>query len=507
MVQATRKGKTSKQQGALSGTVGFRLREAALILALAIAGYLLLSLLSYQPTDPGWSTTGSNDVIANSGGIVGAWLTDTMFYGFGYMGYLAPLMLAFSGWLLFRWGDAVSEDALHFWVMKLTGLLMALAAGSGLATLNLNQYAELLPMGAGGVLGEVVGNGFLTIFGTSGTSILLLAVLLTGVTLFTGLSWLKLVDRVGALAVMGMTLIARKVRGFQEKMMAKQSRQQREAVFREEKIKVEKREKVRVEPVLQVAMPSIREEKEKQEPLFKVVDEPGGEGVSLPALALLDLPEESKGAYSVEVLQALSRQVELKLKDFGVEVQVTEVQPGPVVTRFELQPAAGVKASRITGLAKDLARSLSVSSVRIVEVIPGKPVVGLEIPNETRDMVRLREILGCEEYEASKSPLIMALGKDIAGRPMVANLEKMPHLLVAGTTGSGKSVAVNAMILSLLYKATPEEVRLIMIDPKMLELSVYEGIPHLLTPVVTDMKEAANALRWCVAEMERRYPL
>jgi len=375
LVQATRKGKTSKQQGALSGTVGFRLREAALILALAIAGYLLLSLLSYQPTDPGWSTTGSNDVIANSGGIVGAWLTDTMFYGFGYMGYLAPLMLAFSGWLLFRWGDAVSEDALHFWVMKLTGLLMALAAGSGLATLNLNQYAELLPMGAGGVLGEVVGNGFLTIFGTSGTSILLLAVLLTGVTLFTGLSWLKLVDRVGALAVMGMTLIARKVRGFQEKMMAKQSRQQREAVFREEKIKVEKREKVRVEPVLQVAMPSIREEKEKQEPLFKVVDEPGGEGVSLPALALLDLPEESKGAYSVEVLQALSRQVELKLKDFGVEVQVTEVQPGPVVTRFELQPAAGVKASRITGLAKDLARSLSVSSVRIVEVIPGKPVV------------------------------------------------------------------------------------------------------------------------------------
>ena len=227
----------------------------------------------------------------------------------------------------------------------------------------------------------------------------------------------------------------------------------------------------------------------------------------MPALALLDMAQPSKQAYSEDVLQAMSRQVELKLKDFGVDVQVVEVQPGPVVTRFELQPAPGIKVSRISGLAKDLARALSISSVRIVEVIPGKPVVGLEIPNESREIVRLREILACDEYENSKSLLMMALGKDIAGRPVVANLEKMPHLLVAGTTGSGKSVAVNAMILSLLYKATPEDVRMIMVDPKMLELSVYEDIPHLLAPVVTDMKEAANALRWCVAEMERRYPL
>jgi S-DNA-T family DNA segregation ATPase FtsK/SpoIIIE len=219
------------------------------------------------------------------------------------------------------------------------------------------------------------------------------------------------------------------------------------------------------------------------------------------------MPKTSTGGYSENVLQALSRQVELKLKDFGVEVEVVEVQPGPVVTRFELQPAPGIKVSRISGLAKDLARAMSITSVRVVEVIPGKPLVGIEIPNEHRDIVRLREILASADYENSKSVLEIALGKDIAGRPVTADLEKMPHLLVAGTTGSGKSVAVNAMILSLLYKATPDQVRMIMVDPKMLELSVYEDIPHLLTPVVTDMKEAANALRWCVAEMERRYPL
>ncbi|MCL4123149.1 UNVERIFIED_CONTAM: hypothetical protein GTU68_048292 [Idotea baltica] len=227
----------------------------------------------------------------------------------------------------------------------------------------------------------------------------------------------------------------------------------------------------------------------------------------MPALALLDMAQASKGGYSKEVLQALSRQLELKLKDFGVEVEVVEVHPGPVVTRFELQPAPGIKVSRITGLSKDLARAMSITSVRVVEVIPGKPLIGIEIPNENRDIVRLREILACPDYEKSKSVLTMALGKDIAGRPVVADLEKMPHLLVAGTTGSGKSVGVNAMILSLLYRATPDQVRLIMVDPKMLELSVYEDIPHLLTPVVTDMKEAANALRWAVAEMERRYPL
>ena len=503
MAQATRVNDKEKRQ-VMSGAAGFRLREAALILALALAGYLLLSLWTYQPTDPAWSTTGSNDVIANGGGIVGSWLADALLYGFGFPAYLSPLMIGFSGWLLFSWGKtADSEGAVHFWVLKAVGLLMALSAASGLSALSLTSYGDLLPLGAGGVLGNVVGNGFLSIFGASGTSLLLLAVFLTGVTLFTGLSWLMVIDRLGAMALSVMTRVGRWLREFKEQLAVKQTKQKREDNFRQQNEKIQLQAKVRVEPVLEVAAPSKREEKERQVPLFETPED----GNSMPALALLDMATASVGGYSEEVLQALSRLVELKLKDFGVEVQVVEVQPGPVVTRFELQPAAGIKVSRISGLAKDLARSLSVSSVRVVEVIPGKPVVGLEIPNEHRDIVRLREILGSEGYENNKSVLMMALGKDIAGRPVSVDLEKMPHLLVAGTTGSGKSVAVNAMILSLLYKATPEQVRMIMIDPKMLELSVYEDIPHLLTPVVTDMKEAANALRWCVAEMERRYPL
>ncbi|MBL1321848.1 MAG: DNA translocase FtsK 4TM domain-containing protein [Methylophaga sp.] len=502
MAQATRIG-TKDKQDVVSGAISFRLREAALILSLALAAYLLLALWSYQPTDPSWSTTGMDDVVENRGGIVGAWLADTLLFGFGFPAYLSPLMLGFSGWMLFSWGKTADpSDALHFWIVKAIGLVMALAAASGLSSLSLMDYAQYLPMGAGGVLGEVVGNGFTSVFGTSGTTLLLLAILLTGVTLFTGLSWLMVIDRLGAAALTVFYTISSWIRGMKEGMAAKQVKQRREDVFMEQNEKLKLRAKIRIEPVIGTAKPSKREEKERQVPLFETSEEG-----SMPALALLDMPGESVSGYSEEVLEALSRQVELKLKDFGVEVQVVEVQPGPVVTRFELQPAPGIKVSRISGLAKDLARALSVSSVRVVEVIPGKPVVGLEIPNEHRDMVRLREILGSAEYENSKSVLMMALGKDIAGRPVSADLEKMPHLLVAGTTGSGKSVGINAMILSLLYKATPEQVRLIMIDPKMLELSIYEGIPHLLTPVVTDMKEAANALRWCVAEMERRYPL
>ena len=502
MAQATKANDKNKPD-ATAGAVGFRLREAALILALALAAYLLLSLLTYEPTDPGWSTTGTDDLIANRGGIVGAWLADALLYGFGFPAYLAPFMVGFSGWLLFSWGKrADGDDALHFWVLKSVGLVMALAAASGLSSLSLMDYADLLPLGAGGVLGEVVGHGFESVFGASGTSLLLLALLLTGVTLFTGLSWLMVIDRLGAMAMVVLIHVARWSRELKENLQVRRTRQQREETFIAQKEKMQHKAKVRVEPKLQVKEPSKREEKERQQPLFETPDAPG-----MPTLSLLDLPKAVTAGYSEDVLQALSRLVELKLKDFGVEVQVVEVQPGPVVTRFELQPAAGIKVSRISGLAKDLARALSITSVRIVEIIPGKPYVGLEIPNEIREVVRLREILASSDYENSKSPLVMALGKDIAGRPVVANLEKMPHLLVAGTTGSGKSVAVNAMILSLLYKATPKEVRLIMVDPKMLELSIYEDIPHLLTPVVTDMKEAANALRWCVAEMERRYPL
>jgi len=262
----------------------------------------------------------------------------------------------------------------------------------------------------------------------------------------------------------------------------------------------------RIEPVIEKIEVSPRAseqlEHERQVPMF----EPP-QSNALPALSLLDNPPPKEGGYSPEALEAMSRLVELKLNDFGVEAEVVAVHPGPVVTRFELKPAAGVKSSQISSLAKDLARSLATVSVRVVEIIPGKPFVGLEIPNEVREIVALGEIVKSQAYDDLKSPLTLALGKDIGGAPMVADLARMPHLLIAGTTGSGKSVALNAMVLSLLYKSTPEHVRLIMIDPKMLELSVYEGIPHLLAPVVTDMKQAANALRWCVAEMERRYTI
>ncbi|MGH8402325.1 MAG: DNA translocase FtsK, partial [Gammaproteobacteria bacterium] len=287
-----------------------------------------------------------------------------------------------------------------------------------------------------------------------------------------------------------------------EAIQARRARDQQVEIIRVHQEEVQKRPKPRIEPVMKAIQPGPRVERERQVPLFE--PSPNAE---LPPLALLDNPPPKVDGYSEAALEALSRQVELKLRDFGIEAQVVAVNPGPVVTRFELQPAPGVKVSQITNLSKDLARGLSAISVRVVEVIPGKSVVGLEIPNESRALVTLGEILKSSEYDESRSPLTLALGKDIGGNPVVADLERMPHLLIAGTTGSGKSVALNAMILSLLYKATTEHTRLIMIDPKMLELSVYEGIPHLLTPVVTDMKEAANALRWCVAEMERRYRL
>jgi S-DNA-T family DNA segregation ATPase FtsK/SpoIIIE len=287
-------------------------------------------------------------------------------------------------------------------------------------------------------------------------------------------------------------------------LAGRRAKAERVEVRKADTVRQKSKPQLRIEPQITAAesMPSDRSKREKQQPLFKNL--PAG---SLPPLELLDDPPEQVVGYSTEVLEALSRQVELKLADFGVQADVVEVHPGPVITRFELQPAAGVKSAQITNLAKDLARGLSVISVRIVEVIPGKTTIGLEIPNQVRNTVYLSEIMRSDIFDRSTSPLTLALGKSIGGNPVIADIAKMPHVLVAGTTGSGKSVALNAMILSLLYKSTAEQVRLIMIDPKMLELSVYDGIPHLLAPVVTDMKEAANALRWCVAEMERRYRL
>jgi len=289
-----------------------------------------------------------------------------------------------------------------------------------------------------------------------------------------------------------------------DKIEGSRNRSEREQVFQVQKKKQEKRKPVKIEPVVEQIEASVRVEKEKQIPLFKA----GSKGNStIPPLGLLDKPKPKVAGYSKAALEAMSQQLELKLLDFGIEIQVESVHPGPVITRFEITPAPGVKVSQISNLSKDLARSLSVIGVRVVEIIPGKSVMGLEIPNENREIVSLSEIVRSKAFDQAASPLTLALGKDISGEAVVADLAKMPHLLVAGTTGSGKSVALNAMLLSILFKATPDEVRMILIDPKMLELNVYEGIPHLIAPVVTDMKEAANALRWCVAEMERRYRL
>ncbi|MDX1434907.1 MAG: DNA translocase FtsK 4TM domain-containing protein, partial [Gammaproteobacteria bacterium] len=387
------------------------------------------------------------------------------------------------------------------------GFVLTMAAGCGLATLHFHAHSPL-PLDAGGVLGQLSGRNLAEIFNHLGTTLLLLAAFLSGFSLFTGLSWLTIMDFTGrwtlTLAAGAAELVAEARERWTEYRAARAAQRKREEARQSTPEPGRPpRPAPRIEPIVSRVEPSIRFERERQVPLFDLPGNPSG----LPPLGLLDEPRAARRTVSNAALEAMSRQVELKLGDFGIEVQVVAVHPGPVITRFELQPAPGLKASRITNLARDLARSLSTVSVRIVEVIPGKTVIGLEIPNEERELVCLSEILKSNAYDASQSPLTLALGKDIAGQPVVVDLGQMPHLLVAGTTGSGKSVAINAMILSLLYKASARDVRLIMIDPKMLELSVYEGIPHLLAPVVTDMKQASNALRWCVAEMERRYQI
>jgi S-DNA-T family DNA segregation ATPase FtsK/SpoIIIE len=478
------------------------LREGALIVFGTTALYLLVCLASYHPQDPGWSHSETTHHIANAGGVLGAWFADVFLYLFGYLAYLVPVGVAYWGWLLFMGRKREGPVDLRHGALRTLGFFLTLGAGTGLAKLH---FADLvhLPVGPGGVLGDVVGQGLVSIVNPLGSTLFLLALFLTGITLLTSLSWLWLMDSTGRLTLEGLAWLRERYLNLRDEIAGRRARAKREAAAKTSKQMTEKRQPPRIEPVIKKpAEVSVRAEKERQVPLF---DTPV-EG-SLPPLALLDPAEARRGDVSASALEAISRQVELKLADFGVEVQVVEVHPGPVVTRYELDLAPGVKVSRITTLAKDLARSLSAISVRVVEVIPGKSTIGLEIPNETREIVRLSEIIKSQEYEKARSPLTLALGVDIAGNAVVADLAKMPHLLVAGTTGSGKSVGLNAMVLSMLYNATPDEVRMIMIDPKMLELSVYEGIPHLLAPVVTDMKEAANALRWCVAEMERRYKL
>ena len=475
------------------------LRESVLWISAGLATILFLALLTYYPTDPAFSVVGDSQTVRNRMGPAGAWFADVAYLLFGRPAYLFPGLVLLAGVLLFRARRRHVAVTRPMAMLRAGGFVLLLATSCGLATLHF--AAPDMRETAGGIAGQLVGEGLAQILGHLGATVLLLVLWLTAVSLATSVSWLAAMDVTGRFVLEAAARARVQFRKFQARSQGRQAKRQRRKVVTRSRAK-RKPANRRIEPSFGQAPPSERLERERQVPLFEST--PSGEP---PPLSLLDDAPPKEGGYSDEALEAMSRLVELKLADFGIEVEVVSVQPGPVVTRFELKPAPGVKVSQISNLAKDLARSLSTVSVRVVEIIPGKPYVGLEIPNEVRELVTLGEIIKSRVYERQKSPLTLALGKDIGGQPMVADLGKMPHLLIAGTTGSGKSVALNAMVLSLLYKSPPEQVRLIMIDPKMLELSVYEGIPHLLAPVVTDMKEAANALRWCVAEMERRYTL
>ncbi|MEX1032571.1 MAG: DNA translocase FtsK 4TM domain-containing protein [Cellvibrionaceae bacterium] len=502
------KGNSSANTPAgVSGT-SLRIKEGMLIGFVAICLYLLLALLSYSPDDPGWSSTGIGDGVANVAGPAGAWIADIFLYLFGYLSYLFPFMLGYQAWRVFKLRDSeVGLDGVLL-SLRVVGLCLVMVAGTGLVAMHYGVAETDLPSTQGGVLGAEIADAVEGALSYVGGTLMLTAIFLFGMTVFTDLSWLRLMDAIGRITLNTWNYIIEGLRRWRHKVSEKRQAQHAQKQRRSAMEKQVARQAERIPPTISEApkkpVPSQRIQKEKQGSLFETSAVIG----DLPKISLLDGPDkhDDKG-YSKDSLEAMSRLLELKLQDFGISAEVVAVMPGPVVTRFEIQPAPGVKVNRITNLAKDLARSLAVISVRVVEVIPGKSVVGIEIPNEHREMVRLSEVLASRQYEASKSPISLALGHDISGSPVIVDLAKMPHLLVAGTTGSGKSVGINVMLLSLLYKSTPKDVRLILVDPKMLELSVYEGIPHLLAPVITDMKDAANGLRWCVGEMERRYKL
>ncbi|MEH8022380.1 DNA translocase FtsK [Rheinheimera metallidurans] len=536
-----------------------RLLEVGLIVFTGLALFMLLALLSFDPADPSWSQTGYQTSVHNYAGPIGAWLADLLLFSFGWIAYLIPFLVAFSGYLLFkRFHHLMSLDYLILG-LRVIGLVLTLLTATAISSMNFN---DVFYFSSGGVIGDVVSNNLLPYFNFIGTSLLLLCGFTTGLTLMTGISWLTVADALGAMCFNGIQFLRSVPQRFRDNSKDDYdpfSAEIDDIEFEEPVVAVPKKPiktpqlaKPAVEPL------PIRPLNEKTEAKafysvdtladehlsFSAIDEPESMGWAdtlqqidlpqetqfdsvsiasiededdveevqhqleeLPSLALLDRPDKAINPIDPADLERVSRLVEAKLLDFNVEAKVVGVHPGPVVTRFEIDLAPGVKVSKITGLSKDLARSLSAISVRVVEVIPGKSFIGIELPNQHREIVRLSEVIGDEVFENSKSSLTMVLGKDIAGISVVADLAKMPHLLVAGTTGSGKSVGVNVMICSLLYKSTPDDVRFLMIDPKMLELSIYEGIPHLLTEVVTDMKDAANGLRWCVGEMERRYKL
>lgn len=483
------------------------LAEARWLGMAALAAYLFLILVTYHRGDPGWSQDVTVTALGNRGGRVGAYLSDLLLSISGFSAYWWVVFLASRVGVGYQRlargrvlaGPKVPRETLG---LPVGGFLLVLTASMGLEALRLRSIGVGLPEGPGGVLGGLIGPLLARALGPTGALLSLLVLGAIGLSLFTGISWLAVAERVGAGLEWTFQFFQRRREAKDDRRAGEAAATQREEVVGQERARFDESPPIRIEPQVVVVPQSERLAKERQVPLFADIPES-----DLPPLSLLAPPPARQETVSPDTLEFTSRLIEKKLKDFGVEVQVVAAYPGPVITRYEVEPAIGVKGSQVVNLAKDLARALSLVSIRVVETIPGKTTMGLELPNPKRQAVRLSEILGSQVYNDSGSPLTLALGKDIAGHPVVADLAKMPHLLVAGTTGSGKSVGINAMILSLLYKAAPNQVRLIMIDPKMLEMSMYEGIPHLLAPVVTDMRQAAHALNWAIAEMERRYKL
>lgn len=477
------------------------------IVSLAFGLFLTIALFSHNADDPGWGVATGAVQVKNLAGTLGAWISSFILSLFGYFAYGLPFIAFYRAWCVFRERQNPEPWNPLIVILRTIGWIVFVIVGCGLLTVHVASSEDF---SAGGYLGLTFSGAFFPLFGLLGSTLILVLVGFLSLTLAAHISWLNVVDALGRAVFTLFELLQRKFVK-QQRQRAEQQEVKRVVEQRKQNLEIQlekqaTRKPVQIKPLKkkESAQPSDRVVKEKQQQLFAESSVPG----SLPELSLLTSSEhDPRHGYSAEALEAMSRLLEIKLKDFGVQAEVTEVAPGPVITRFEIQPAAGIKVSKISNLAKDLARSMALVSVRVVEIIPGKTTVGIEIPNEQRAIVRLSDVLQSEAYDKSKSPLTLGLGHDISGSPVVADLAKMPHLLVAGTTGSGKSVGVNSMLCSLLFKATPDEVRLILVDPKMLELSVYEGIPHLLTPVITDMKEAASGLRWCVAEMERRYKL
>lgn len=514
MKQATankQKNQDKRPSKIIAVSAKHRLREGLTLVLIALAAYLFIAFVTYHSSDPGWTSSGQGGFIANSGGRIGAWLADVFLYIFGYITYLFPVMLLTSAWFVFYGRLHDIEFQWSHFLLRAGGFLLTLVAGCSLASLWGANWHSALPLNAGGVVGSLVAASLTSILNNAGTILILIAFVLIGVTLFVGVSWFNLFASISR----GLFAFLRVLRNgwvrcwtawrnyVQERHRVKAAMPPEiERPVRTPQPEVPKRvvEENRTPPIINTNKPKAKPKKIDKVKLATIGD--------FPSLDLLDEPQHAQNsAYSQSQLEELSRNIEQCLLDFDIEARVVAVHPGPVITRFELELAPGLKVSRVSSLVKDLARALSMISVRVVEVIPGKAVIGLEVPNKIRQFVYLRELFESSAFNDANSPLSLALGKDIAGNPVIVDLARMPHLLVSGTTGSGKSVGINAMIFSMLYKAQPQELRFIMVDPKMLELSVYDGIPHLLTPVVTNMKEAANAFRWCVAEMERRFQL